>query len=149
VNTIASATKEIHLHSCLGHINPLYAIRTVENACHEAIRFSYKGTATLQTIEVEVEVTLRLTVSQSVCLGIEQPCGTCDQILLPVGMLLSEICGFISVGSSLLVLPKLIFAFVIFVYDAAILNRVRFLVGFTSNGANSTKSDFPFLLFLF
>jgi hypothetical protein len=42
---------------------------------------------------VEVEVTLRLTVSQSVCLGIEHPCGSCDQILLPVGMLLSCLCG--------------------------------------------------------
>jgi hypothetical protein len=31
------------------------------------------------------------TESQSVCLGIEHPCGTCDQILFPVGMLLSEI----------------------------------------------------------
>jgi hypothetical protein len=41
----------------------------------------------------QVEVTLRLTVSQSVCLGIEHPCGACDQILLPVGMLLSEIYG--------------------------------------------------------
>jgi hypothetical protein len=28
------------------------------------------------------------SVSQSTCLGIEHPCGTCDQILLPVGMLL-------------------------------------------------------------
>jgi hypothetical protein len=37
--------------------------------------------------EVEVEVTSRLTISQSVCLGIEYPCGTCDQILFPVGML--------------------------------------------------------------
>jgi hypothetical protein len=50
----------------------------------------------------EVEVTLRLTVSQSasqsVCLGIEHPCGTCDQILFPVGMLLSEICGLVSMG---------------------------------------------------
>jgi hypothetical protein len=46
------------------------------------------------------EVTLRLTVSQSVCLGIEHPCGTCDHILLPVGMLLSEICGLVSVGRS-------------------------------------------------
>jgi hypothetical protein len=41
------------------------------------------------------------SVSQSVCLGIEYPCGTCDQILLPVGMLLSEICGLVSVGSPL------------------------------------------------
>jgi hypothetical protein len=47
------------------------------------------------------EVTLRLTVSQSVCLGIEHPCGTCDQILLPVGMLLSEICGLVSLGRPL------------------------------------------------
>jgi hypothetical protein len=41
------------------------------------------------------------TDSQSVCLGIEQPCRTCDQILLPVGMLLSEICGLVSVGCPL------------------------------------------------
>jgi hypothetical protein len=38
------------------------------------------------------------TDGQSVCHGIEHPCGTCDQILLPVGMLLSEICGLVSVG---------------------------------------------------
>jgi hypothetical protein len=37
------------------------------------------------------------SVSQSVCLGIERPCGTCDQILLPVGVLLSEISGLIPV----------------------------------------------------
>jgi hypothetical protein len=49
----------------------------------------------------KVEVTLRLTVGQSVCLGIEHPCGTCDQILLPVEMLLSEICGLVSVGRPL------------------------------------------------
>jgi hypothetical protein len=54
-----------------------------------------------QAIALEVEVTLRLTVSQSACLGMEHPCGTCDQILLvlPVGMLLSEICGLISMGA--------------------------------------------------
>jgi hypothetical protein len=50
---------------------------------------------------VEIRVTLRLTVSQSICLRIEYPCGTCDQILFPVGMLLSEICGLVSVGSPL------------------------------------------------
>jgi hypothetical protein len=38
---------------------------------------------------------------QSVYLGIEHPCGTCDQILLPVGMLQSEICGFVSMGRPL------------------------------------------------
>jgi hypothetical protein len=51
----------------------------------------------ITTLLVEVEVTLRLKDSQSVCLGIERPCGTCDQIFLPVGVLLSEICGLISV----------------------------------------------------
>jgi hypothetical protein len=45
------------------------------------------------------EVTLRLAVSQ--CLGIGHTCGTCDQILLPVGMLLSEICGLVSTGRPL------------------------------------------------
>jgi hypothetical protein len=46
----------------------------------------------------EDQVTLRLIVGQSVCLGIEHPCGTCGQILLPVGMLLSGICGLVSIG---------------------------------------------------
>jgi hypothetical protein len=41
------------------------------------------------------------SVSQSVCLGIEHDCGTCDQILFPVGMLLSKICGLVSVGRPL------------------------------------------------
>jgi hypothetical protein len=41
------------------------------------------------------------SVSQSVCLGIEHPCETCDQIFLPVEMLLSEICGLVSVGRPL------------------------------------------------
>jgi hypothetical protein len=50
---------------------------------------------------IEVEVTLRLTVSRSVCLGIEHPCGTRDQIFLPVRMLLSEVCGLVSVGRPL------------------------------------------------
>jgi hypothetical protein len=52
-------------------------------------------------IILEVEVTLRLTDSQSVCLSIEHPWGTCDQILFPVGMLLSEICGLASMGRPL------------------------------------------------
>jgi hypothetical protein len=41
------------------------------------------------------------TDGESVSLGIEHSCGTCDQILLPVGMLLSEICGLVSVGRPL------------------------------------------------
>jgi hypothetical protein len=41
------------------------------------------------------------TDSQSVRLGIEYPCGTCDQILHPVGMLLSEICCLVSAGRPL------------------------------------------------
>jgi hypothetical protein len=41
------------------------------------------------------------SVSQSVYLGIEYPCGACDQILFPVGMLLYEICGLVSIGRPL------------------------------------------------
>jgi hypothetical protein len=41
------------------------------------------------------------SLSQSVCLDIEHPCGTCDQILLPVRMLLSEICGLVFMGRPL------------------------------------------------
>jgi hypothetical protein len=41
------------------------------------------------------------TDGQSVCLSIEHPCGTCDQVILPVGMLPSEICGLVSVGRPL------------------------------------------------
>jgi hypothetical protein len=55
----------------------------------------------LRRSKSNVEGTLRLTVSQSVCLGIKHPCGTYDQILLPVRMLLSEICGLVSVGRPL------------------------------------------------
>jgi hypothetical protein len=53
------------------------------------------------SLEVEVEASLRLTFSQSICLGIEYPCGTSDQILLPVEMLLTEICVLVSVGRPL------------------------------------------------
>jgi hypothetical protein len=38
---------------------------------------------------------------RSVCLDIERPCGTCEKILLPVEMLLSEICGLVSMGRPL------------------------------------------------
>jgi hypothetical protein len=50
------------------------------------------------TLWSKVEVTLRLTVCQSVCLGVEHPCGTYEQTLLPVGMLLSGSCCLVSVG---------------------------------------------------
>jgi hypothetical protein len=47
----------------------------------------------------KVEIT---TDGQSVSMSwYQEPCGTCDQILLPVGMLLSEICGLVSVGRPL------------------------------------------------
>jgi hypothetical protein len=41
------------------------------------------------------------SVSQSVSLGIKHPYRTCDQILLPAGMLLSEIYGLVSMGRPL------------------------------------------------
>jgi hypothetical protein len=59
------------------------------------------STADYALLVVEVVLTLRLTVSQSVCLGIEHPCGTCDQILFPVGMFLSQICGLVYMGRPL------------------------------------------------
>jgi hypothetical protein len=64
---------------------------------------TYKGYIQSQysPFRVEVKVTLRLTVSQSVCLAIDHPYATCDQILFPVGMLLSEICGLVSIGRPL------------------------------------------------
>jgi hypothetical protein len=67
--------------------------------------YSFRAPSVTSTFDcpnkVEVEVTLRLTigqsVSQSVCLGIEHPCWTWDQILLFIGRLLSEIDGLLSV----------------------------------------------------
>jgi hypothetical protein len=55
----------------------------------------------MKSLNFRFEVNIRLTVSQSICLCIVYPCGTCDQILLPVGMLLSEICRLVSVGRPL------------------------------------------------
>jgi hypothetical protein len=56
----------------------------------------------VRNVEVKVEVTLRLSVSQSVSMSwFRAPFGTCDQISLAVGMLLSEICGLVSVGRPL------------------------------------------------
>jgi hypothetical protein len=57
-----------------------------------------KGFMTIFYFEVRSYFT---TDGQLVCLGIEHPCGKSGQILLPVGMLLSEICGLVSVGRPL------------------------------------------------
>jgi hypothetical protein len=62
------------------------------------ICFSWACRCLEDSSKFEVAVTLQLTVSQTACLGIEHPCGTCDQILLPVGMLFSKIWGLLSVG---------------------------------------------------
>jgi hypothetical protein len=67
----------------------------------EEFRTVYQKPVHSRWSKVEVEVTLQLAVSQSVCLGIEHPCETCDQIVLPVGMLLSESYGLVSVGRPL------------------------------------------------
>jgi hypothetical protein len=50
---------------------------------------------------VRVKVTLRLTISQSVCLGVEPTLWTFDQILLPFKVFGSEICCLVSVGRPL------------------------------------------------
>jgi hypothetical protein len=51
----------------------------------------------LKSLDNEVRWDYFTTDAQSVCLGIEHPCGTCDQMLLLVGMLLPEICSLVSV----------------------------------------------------
>jgi hypothetical protein len=63
---------------------------------HIATNTSYRSTGTLNS-SPRYFTTDSQSVSQRVCLGIEYPCGTCHQILFPVGMLLSEICGLVSV----------------------------------------------------
>jgi hypothetical protein len=51
---------------------------------HLQVKFTHlgpidKAILCLRTQAVEVEVTLQLTVSQSVCLGLKHTCCTCDQ----------------------------------------------------------------------
>jgi hypothetical protein len=46
------------------------------------------------------------SVSQSVCLGIEYPYGNCDQKLFPIGMLLSEICGIVSIDDEMMMMMR-------------------------------------------
>jgi hypothetical protein len=53
---------------------------------------------------VEVEVTLQLTVGQSVSMSrCRAHSGTCDQILLSVRRLLSESCRLVPVGQSVVI----------------------------------------------
>jgi hypothetical protein len=48
----------------------------------------------------KLKVTSQLAVGQSVSMSwYRAPFGTCDQILFPVGMLLFEICGLVSMGA--------------------------------------------------
>jgi hypothetical protein len=54
----------------------------------------------INNFTTKFEVTLRLTVSQYVLVS-STLSGTYDQILLPAGVLLSEICGLVSVGRPL------------------------------------------------
>jgi hypothetical protein len=95
------------LRSCFCGVPSLTRGRVCSSQCnHSMVRVAQNPEQyfPVSSVTPEVrwgEVTLRLTVSQSVCLGIEYTCGTCDQILLRVGMLLSEICGLVSVGRPL------------------------------------------------
>jgi hypothetical protein len=75
--------------------------------CDAITRISHVTTLNVFTVTCAMEIWIAIpwnyrsrsyfmTVSQSVCLGIEHASGTCDQILLSFGMLLSEICGLVS-----------------------------------------------------
>jgi hypothetical protein len=76
------------------------SLRNLNNSLLSHLRLPQFGVPSSLLYPPE-SVTLRLTVIQTVCLDIRHPCGTCDQILLPVGMLLSEISSLISVGRPL------------------------------------------------
>jgi hypothetical protein len=65
-------------------------MRFVSNSVKDAC------SACLVLLLAEAEVTLRLTVSQSVRLGVEPTVGSCDQIII-----LSETCCLVSVGRPL------------------------------------------------
>jgi hypothetical protein len=70
--------------------------RTVPGLSYHVLP-SHNCNSQLTQVEDEVEVTLRLTVSQYVLVS-RILVGLNDQILIPVGMLLSEICGLVSMG---------------------------------------------------
>jgi hypothetical protein len=65
------------------------------------VKSHYRTSLHLRTPQSKSQVSSRLTVSQSVFLDIEHPFETCVKILLPVEMLLSEICGLVSMWRTL------------------------------------------------
>jgi hypothetical protein len=88
------------LHSKISHTYPnQHAIQSLDSTMpyYDPIDITVSKTDVL-AFEVRSYFTAD---GQSVCLGIEHPCGTCDLILLPVGMLLSEICCLVSMGRPL------------------------------------------------
>jgi hypothetical protein len=76
---------------------PDFAKQRLKAACKSQTSKHREQFPNRSTTEVKIEVTLWLTV----CLGVEHFCGTYSQILLPVSILLSEICGPVSVGRPL------------------------------------------------
>jgi hypothetical protein len=76
-----------------------FCSETPDNCSSDNLKL-YVGTI-LCLSTVEVEVTLRLTVNMSWYRAPLWNLRPDDQTLLPVGMLLSEICGLVSVGRSL------------------------------------------------
>jgi hypothetical protein len=74
--------------SVICHFQSVVIYQYVRFMCFTVQQCIYKASSS-SSPKSKVEVTLRLTVIQSAFLGIEHPCGTCDQILFPVGMLMS------------------------------------------------------------
>jgi hypothetical protein len=75
--------------------------RTCRANTRTALLGMYMLTGPSRLAESRVRVTLQLTVSRSVCLGVEPTLWTFDQILLPSQLFGSEICCLVCVGRPL------------------------------------------------
>jgi hypothetical protein len=77
-------------------------VQSLSDSRSAEVTISYCPIWDSSKLEVEVEVTLQLTVSQSVSMSrYRAHSGTCDQILLSVLRLFSEVCCLVSVGRPL------------------------------------------------
>jgi hypothetical protein len=74
-----SESRTTYNHTLLSHLRLLSSLSM---ASYDSQGLRWKYSYRLNTVKVKVKVTLRLTVSQSVCLGVGHPFGAHGQILL-------------------------------------------------------------------